>query len=399
MTPKRKTLDDIGAHPRPRAYVDSFVVRRPTRVVDVLVPSKPPAVAKPTVAPDLEVEASMAARRTLDLVNRQSTVPGSQSKTTAAQRGSASVAPNPHSHVTTHDIPSVMPKSPQTFSEEERVTISDMVHAIQIGTSTAQKESLLYRQGDETDTADDNALPRKRFVSRFSQLFATPRAVAMSAMSLILMVGGTVALISSFVTNHRVDAQVQVLTEVASARVGDDESLASDEGLPSEDPVPEPVVNSYRPAADEPRYIYIPRLKNRKTRVLNMGLDKDGAIKTPRTTSDTGWFNGSSKPGDTVGASLIVGHVSGLTTGGVFYNLYRMENGDEIIVEMGDGTKYTYRVVAKEEVPLDGIDMNNYLVSHDVDKPGLTLMTCAGEYNPVTKTFDNRLAVFAVRDI
>jgi sortase (surface protein transpeptidase) len=217
----------------------------------------------------------------------------------------------------------------------------------------------------ETSRFDDKPMQKLRFYRRVSEtvnnMFVSRKSIAMSAMSLLLLAGGVVALISAFTTNHVVGSQVKALSEKASSV---DESLGasdSDTGVPSEEKVPEAVVNSYTTPADEPRYIYIPKIKNAKTRVLKMGVGKDNAIQTPRTTWDTGWYEGSSKPGDKVGASLIVGHVSGLTGGGVFYNLYRLVDGDEIIVEMGDGTKYTYKVVSKEEVPLDGINMNNYL--------------------------------------
>jgi len=274
--------------------------------------------------------------------------------------------------------------------------ISDMVRQIQkVEASKSDSFSI-----DENGDLVKNRGLKHRISFVLQSMFVSKRSIIMSAMSTMLLIGGTVALVSSFTTNRVVGSQVKALSDKANSSVN--ESLgatdSSDAGVPSEEKVPEAVVNSYQPPADEPRYIHIPKIKNTKTRVLKMGTGKDGAVQTPRTTWDTGWFDGSSKPGDKVGSALIVGHVSGLTGGGVFYNLYRLTEGDEIIVEMGDGTKHTYHVVSKEEVPAEGINMNNYLISKNIDKPGLTLMTCAGEYNPVTQTFENRLAVFAVRD-
>lgn len=369
----------MGARVRPRAYADIHVVS-PRRVISDVRPPRP----VPKIN-DLSIEKldETAVLRAKTIVGQHITPVPVKIQTTQKE---AVLLSSQDTH--TGLRPLSLRATPDVVAPAK--SISEMLQSIQ-GPTTEQNATDV----DIAETFVENDTRSIQSVMR--RMFESKRSMMMTAMSLLLMIGGTVALVSSFTTNKTVGKQVQALTEVASASV-DNESLASDEGIPSEDPVPESVVNAYAPPADQPRYITVPRLKNRKTRVLKMGLDNTNSIKTPRTTWDTGWYEGSSKPGDSVGAALIVGHVSGLTTGGVFYNLYRVENGDEILVEMGDGTVYTYRVVGKEEVPLDGIDMNNYLVSKDIDKPGLTLMTCAGEYNPVTETYDNRLAIFAVRD-
>lgn len=223
------------------------------------------------------------------------------------------------------------------------------------------------------------------------------RSVLASAMAVLLITGGLIALFSSIHSNKLVTMQVQALSDKSEQESDESEGQTSSAQPPSEDKVPDAVISNYSVASDLPKYISIPKIKISKTRVLRLGLDKDGAPKTPRNVWDTGWYEGSSKPSDATGAALIMGHVSGPTNGGIFYNLYRLSNGDEIQVTEGDGTIHTYKVVAKEEVPVSDINMNNYLVSKNVDKPGLTLMTCAGEFNPKTQTYDKRLAVFAIR--
>ena len=220
----------------------------------------------------------------------------------------------------------------------------------------------------------------------------------MSAMATFLLVGGIVALFSSAHSNKLVTMQVKALSEKSSQEADTNtgqNTSASD--VPSEEKIPDTVISNYSVTPDLPRYISIPKIKINRTRVLRLGLDKDGVIKTPRNVWDTGWYDGSSKPNETTGAALILGHVSGPTNGGIFYNLYRLAIGDDINVTQGDGTVFNYKVVAKEEVPVADINMNNYLISKNVDKAGLTLMTCAGEYNPKTHEYDKRLAVFAIR--
>lgn len=381
MAPRRQTLDGMvgqGARVRARTYADSYAPRPPsTGLMNDVTPLHNHKFQ--TVIKDTELKAVEKAKM---LVLEQK--------------------PQPVAQIS----PVKVTKLPQVKNQVIRPVY---YHANQIDVSptldTPADIGAIVKdiQRIEDARCDLDPLESSRFYIRLrttvQNMFVSRKSMVMSAMSMLLLIGGVVALASAFTTNRVVGSQVKALSDKASESVN--ESLGasdSDSGVPSEEKVPESVVNSYAPPADEPRYIYIPKIKNAKTRVLKMSVGKDNAVQTPRTTWDTGWYEGSSKPGDKVGSSLIIGHVSGLTGGGVFYNLYRLVDGDEIIVEMGDGTKYTYKVVSKEEVPLDGINMNNYLVSKNIDKPGLTIMTCAGEYNPVTQTYENRLAVFAVRE-
>lgn len=225
------------------------------------------------------------------------------------------------------------------------------------------------------------------------------RTVAAGALMMLLVMGGTTSLIVSLQNNKKVITQVQGLTRQAEQNESAGASSSSSGiHILDENQIPETVIHNYSVSPEMPRYVSIPKLGIKNTRILRMGLDNNGSIKTPNSIFDAGWYEGSSSPNDTVGSALIMAHVSGVSEVGVFYNLFKLQNGDEINIEMGDGTLYVYRVVAKEEAAVDEINMNRYLVSKDVDKPGITLMTCAGEFNPETQQYENRLAVFAVRD-
>jgi sortase (surface protein transpeptidase) len=406
MQTNRPTLDSMGIRPRPRTYVDAHTPKprglRGGLVHDVAPPTMPhsePAIPRAAVPthPVGDVELRVAASVAQNLFTAQK-----PSKVSPRQQMSY----RPHS--LKPDVPAPT-RAPQVYAP---------IHTPSNNTQTSPLEqpALLSGLVDQLRTADNTIDAELRgevvpaTLSRllgaakksWSTLMASPRAAAISMASLLLFLGGTYALVGAIRANSAVTAQVRVITEVASAQdtapVEPDAPLDSNAGMPSEEPVSESRVVNYTPPPDEPRYISIPKLKTKRTRVLKMGTDGQGAIQTPRNTWDTGWFDGSSSPSDSVGSALIVGHVSGYTSGGIFYNLYRLEDGDTIDIEMGNGVRYTYRVVGKEEVPLEGINMNKYLVSKDIDKPGLTIMTCAGEYNAETQTYENRLAIFAVRD-
>ncbi len=219
----------------------------------------------------------------------------------------------------------------------------------------------------------------------------------MTTFATLLILVGFASLALTLKSNHAVTQQVKALSDTSS--VSSDTKQGSITGsveMPSEDKPSDGVVVQYSVAATHPRYIQIAKLGGYKSRVLSMGLTDAGAVATPKSVWDAGWYEGSSSPADTTGAALIVGHVAGPTTAGIFYNLHKLESGDEVTITMGDDSVKAYSVVAKEEVVADQMNMNTYMVSKNIDKPGLTLVTCGGEFDPKTNTYDKRTVVFAV---
>lgn len=369
-TKPRLNLDASRMRVKPRSYLDSHVPKRAsfgTSMSDVVVVT----IGSPKV----------------ETAGTERSVPEPIQDKDIVFRAKALVDPIP---VKEKEVP-----QPPSYSPD---TINTLLQSIQrkhrVTDLPASYESSSLQRPDIEQEEHTISL-RTKLWSRLQS--SNPRSLLGSAMALLLIVGGIVALLSSAHSNRLVTMQVQALSEKSENASDDSSGQSSSVDVPSEDPVPESVVSSYSVASDIPKYISIPKIKISKTRILRMGVDASGSIKTPRNVWDTGWYEGSSKPSDTTGAALIVGHVSGPTNGGIFYNLYRLAAGDEINVTQGDGTVLTYKVVSKEEVPVDEINMNNYLVSKNVDKAGLTLMTCTGEFNPKTQTFDKRLAVFAIR--
>lgn len=151
---------------------------------------------------------------------------------------------------------------------------------------------------------------------------------------------------------------------------------------------------SYTVAANLPRYIFIPKLSVQAI-VRPLGLTANGQLATPDNVYDTGWYTGSSTPGQP-GAMVIDGHVSSWTTNGVFYGLKTLEAGDTIQVEQGDGVIINYSVVEKRVYDYQQVDMSAVLSPVDTSKPGLNLITCTGDVIKGTNEFDERIVIFAV---
>lgn len=147
----------------------------------------------------------------------------------------------------------------------------------------------------------------------------------------------------------------------------------------------------YTVASDLPRYLFIPKISV-KAMIKPVGLTKDDRIDVPKNAFDVGWYTGSSKPG-TTGTLLVDGHVSGGPTPGVFYNLKDLQENDILVLERGDSTQLTYRVMTTREYDISNVDMNAALAPIS-NKPGLNLITCTGNVMKGTNNYTKRLVVF-----
>lgn len=150
---------------------------------------------------------------------------------------------------------------------------------------------------------------------------------------------------------------------------------------------------AYSVPYSNPKYISIPAIGINNVPVLKLGLMADGAIATPDNIYDSGWYDGSSLPGQP-GAMFIFGHVSSWTANGIFYNLKKLAPGDTVTITRGDNTTYSYSVVTTKVYSYNAVDMNQVLSPINASVPGLNLMTCTGQVISGTSEFNKRLVVF-----
>lgn len=123
--------------------------------------------------------------------------------------------------------------------------------------------------------------------------------------------------------------------------------------------------------------------------IINVGVTATNNIDVPAGRK-VGYWTGSATPG-TPGAVFLDGHVDG-----VFASLSRTALGQTFSMVYG-GQSFTYRIVHKEIVDLQGIDMNRALSVYAGASEGLNIMTCAGAFIPAIDTYDKRLVVYAHR--
>lgn len=267
----------------------------------------------------------------------------------------------------------------------ERLTVDGKVHALTEALETARRQM-----------AKEQRRKQRKVV-------LVKRIALLSLAALLLAVTGYVG-IDTWITNSRFKSEV-----FASADDGGQKTqLAANESAAStanpnavrfagdvkNESQPVNILANYKVAPDQPRILRIGKI-GVAARILSLG-EKDGAVDAPKTVYDAGWYNKSAKPGQ-AGAALIDGHSP--ETGynfGIFSKLDRLNNGDTLTVEKGDGTSLTYKVVAKEIVPYDAVDMNKALRPASGSDQGLNIITCHGKWLDDKKTLDHRLVVYTV---
>lgn len=95
--------------------------------------------------------------------------------------------------------------------------------------------------------------------------------------------------------------------------------------------------------------------------------------------------------------ALIDGHSGIGKTQGIFHGLATLVVGDAVSIKRGDGQTFAYTVVDVKIQNVDDVDMGRLLVSADTAKPGLNLITCAGDQIPGTFNLKQRVVVRAVQ--
>jgi len=208
-------------------------------------------------------------------------------------------------------------------------------------------------------------------------------------MACLVFIFGSLVFLQTLHNNHLVTSQVSALAKKAGTLTTSD---GNDDIVPSTTKPSSATVANYVVAPNLPRYLNIPELSVH-ARVVSLGLLKSGALATPNNIFDVGWYNESSQPGQP-GAMLIDGHVSSWTSKGVFYGIKTLKPGDQIQVQRGDGTIFTYQVISSQIFPDGNVNMQSAITPMAPGKPGLNLITCTGQVKPGTSEFNERVIVY-----
>src|SRR5450432_3947482 len=190
-------------------------------------------------------------------------------------------------------------------------------------------------------------------------LFRRPAAIIVAA-GLIVIVAGTLGLL---LTRHSTAAVLPPKPGVGA--------LPAPTG-----PIVAPPQSSDAVAVASPVSLTIP-LIGVKTSLITLGLQSNGALQVPSTTTVAGWYTGSPRPG-AIGSAIIVGHVDSVNGPGVFYRLYELRKGDQVYVRRADGTLVKFLVTSVQQYLKDQFPTQTvYGPTPDAE---LRLITCGGAF-------------------
>jgi sortase (surface protein transpeptidase) len=140
-----------------------------------------------------------------------------------------------------------------------------------------------------------------------------------------------------------------------------------------------------------PVAVSIPRIGVR-SRLVDLGLDSNGAMQTPDDPADAGWFSRGPSPG-ALGPAVIAGHVTWNGAPGVFYHLGTMRRGDQVSVTRKDGKTAVFTVTRVARFSQS--QFPSQAVYGAIDHAGLRLITCGGRYDAARHKYQDNVVVFA----
>lgn len=129
--------------------------------------------------------------------------------------------------------------------------------------------------------------------------------------------------------------------------------------------------------------------------IVTMGVDQSGTMQSPNNPTDVAWYNFSARPGE-MSNVVMAGHLDYVNYGpAVFYRLKEARPGDEVELVLVDGSVARYRVegvTSYDEATAPVLD-----IVGPTDVEMVTLITCGGSFDPLSREYDKRVVLRAER--
>lgn len=152
--------------------------------------------------------------------------------------------------------------------------------------------------------------------------------------------------------------------------------------IPTHIPTPTPL--------PPPQHFTIPKIQV-SAEVEPVGTDSQGIMQLPTELTKVGWYSLGHRPGER-GNAVIAGHLDSATgAGAIFYNLWQLEPGDEMMIQDFVGTTYTYVVTQKTTYEYDAVPIKE--IFGPSNKKLLNLITCTGQWNPALHNYSHRMVI------
>ena len=141
----------------------------------------------------------------------------------------------------------------------------------------------------------------------------------------------------------------------------------------------------------KPVWLTIPAI-GVKAPIVNLGLNRNGTLQVPTSTTVVGWYTNSPRPG-AIGSAIIAGHVDSRSGPGVFFWLRTVRPGELIYIRRTDGTLAVFTVTsvqmyAKAQFP-------TATVYGPVPDAELRLITCGGTFDYARGSYLSNVVVYA----
>lgn len=182
------------------------------------------------------------------------------------------------------------------------------------------------------------------------------------------------------------DAQTEVSAETTTTA---QPTTSTEDTAPETAPAPE-AEPAWETDAPDPATVTIPSI-DVEAPVIDLWLNPDDTLQTPKDFSETGWWAGGSGVGE-AGPALIAGHVDSFRGPAVFFRLDELDVGDEAHVTRDDGTTATFVVYDKQRVDKDQFPTDR--VYGDTEVPELRLVTCGGAFDSSERSYEDNVIVY-----
>lgn len=144
-----------------------------------------------------------------------------------------------------------------------------------------------------------------------------------------------------------------------------------------------------------PTKLILPSIKV-ASNIIPVGVTEKGAMDTPKSFFEIGWLTTSGKIGENSNL-VLAGHYD-TTTGApaVFYNLSKLIEGDEIVVQSvlpsGLISQKKFKVTSVSYVDPKNTD-HVRVAFEKTSNPTITLITCGGVWDTKKQEYSNRVIV------
>jgi hypothetical protein len=128
-------------------------------------------------------------------------------------------------------------------------------------------------------------------------------------------------------------------------------------------------------------------------RIQPMGIKADHTVEVPANPDNVGWYSLGSIPGQ-AGSAVLLGHVDSVHGPAVFAGLHWLSRGAEVEVTISDGSISHFEVTKSVTYP--NADFPARRIYRVTGRPGITLVTCGGDYDRARGGYQANLVVYAV---